>query len=127
VETFDSGSTKDDGTFRLLGLPSGRYWIIAKHETTWRDATELVEVSAGKDVPVAELRLDPLPDEYRIEGTVLGPDEKPVSRAEVSTPEGRATTNGQGRFALYLSQLIAYRRRVHRDPHAAVLRMHVAA
>ncbi|WP_038960299.1 hypothetical protein [Bradyrhizobium japonicum] len=30
-------------------------------------------------------------------------------------------------IALYLSQLIAYRSRVHRDPHAAVLRMHVGA
>jgi hypothetical protein len=112
---FDSGKTKDDGTFRLIGLPPGRYWIIAKHETTWRDATAPVEVGAGKEVPVGELRLDPLPDEYRIEGTVLGPDEKPVAMVEVSTSVisertgrsfgAKATTDAQGRFVLHLPQM----------------------
>jgi protocatechuate 3,4-dioxygenase beta subunit len=108
----DSTHTSTDGRFRLLSLPPGRYWVIAKHESTWRDASSVVQLAAHDDVALAELRLEPLPDEMRIEGTVLGPNGEVVSGAKVwtiaSINERRrsgssdARTDDRGSFVLYL-------------------------
>ena len=114
-EWIDSGKTNADGSFQVVGLPPGKYWLIGKHESTWRQASETIAVVAGEEVAVGELRLEPLPDSYRIEGSVLGPEGKPVGCAEVSTSvhaaSGRslirtaAKTDEAGRFVLYLARL----------------------
>jgi len=108
----DSTHTSTDGTFRLLSLPSGRYWVIAKHESTWRDASGVVQLAAHDDVMLPELRLDALPDEMRIEGTVLGPNGEIVSGARLWTiasinerrrsGSSETRTNDRGAFVLYL-------------------------
>ncbi len=114
IEPFDYGTTGKDGSFRIVGVPHGNYWIIALHPSSWIDASPMVEADIGKDVSVGVIRLEPLPAELRIEGTVLDPNGAPFQGAEVYTfaPMGepakienvRATSDEHGRFTLYLSR-----------------------
>ena len=110
----DGGRTREDGRFQLVGLPPGRYWAVAKHQQTWPAASAVIEVSTAKDIPVGTLHLDPLPAEFRIEGVVRDPDDKPVEGAKVSTSvhvpktltaaASEVNTDAQGRFILYLAR-----------------------
>jgi hypothetical protein len=114
----DSAITKADGSFLILSVAPGRYWMVAKHDSTLCDATATIHVAAREDVVVPELRLDPLPASMRIEGIVLAPDGERVGGATVSTsvPDGHDTgidvsfaimctahTNERGEFVLYLA------------------------
>lgn len=109
------GYTRADGSYRVVGLKPGSYRVWGKHESTrWRKV-ENVHVEAGQEVADVQLKLEYLPDEYRIEGTVLDPEGRPVANADLRTsipdPDGsgtltsKAVSDAQGRFLLYLSEL----------------------
>jgi hypothetical protein len=111
----DHGRTGWQGRFELIGVPPGRWYVAAKHESSYWHVSGPVELEPGVSAEVGPLQLDLLPSEYRIQGVVLGPDGEPVAGAEVSTsvdaPGGRSTlrsaaqTDEAGRFVLYLARL----------------------
>lgn len=113
-QPIDRGRSVDDGTFRIVGLPAGRYEIWARCDASWWAVTGAFEVRVAEEMTLPELVLEPLPLEHRFEGVVLDPDGAPVSGAQVeaSSVERRAdcanivtTCAPDGRFQLHILPL----------------------
>jgi hypothetical protein len=110
----DSSRSADDGTFRIVGLPAGRYGIWARCDASWWAATGAFEIRVAEEMTLPEIVLEPLPREHRIEGVVLDPDGAPVpgARVQASSVERRAdcpnlvtTSAPDGRFQLHVLPL----------------------
>lgn len=111
----DRGSTDEHGVFEIVGIPPGRWYVVAKHESTWWLASRCHTVEAGEAVRVQDLATPNLPERYRIEGVVLTPDDKAVVGAEIRTtvpsPDGNfgiatsTESDAAGSFVLYLEYL----------------------
>jgi hypothetical protein len=113
-QPVDRGRSAGDGTFRIVGLPPGRYGIWARCDASWWAVTGAFDVRVAEETALAELVLEPLPFEHRIEGVVLDPDGVPVPGAEVkaSSVERRADCanhqtlcGSDGRFQLHVLPL----------------------
>ncbi len=105
--------TKSDGSYRVVGITPGSYRVWAKHDTTRWAKVENVHVEAGKENTGVDVKVEFLPDEYRIDGTVLDPEGRPVAGADVRTavPDtdgtgsllSRTVSDAKGKFSLFLS------------------------
>ena len=110
-----TGGTGDDGRFEIVGVPPGEWFVSAKHESTWWRSSSPVALKAGDSVEIPSLQLEPLPEECRIEGRVLGPSGEPIPGAEVITSvpspgdfssiQTTAQTDASGSFVLFLFRL----------------------
>jgi len=112
----DQATSNADGGYRIVGVPPGRWCVLARHETTFRHASEVVTVSAMTEVELTTLCLASLPGEYRIEGVVSDEAGVPLPLAVVKTagiriPEtgrtltAQAMSRADGSFQLYLPRL----------------------
>jgi hypothetical protein len=99
-------TTGDDGTFVLPGVPEGRL-VLNAYVAGYRTEALPVELTAGAEVRVAPLFLEPAPGDAPVgslRGRVEQPDGTPIAAASVVVASGgietRAETNAEGRFAL---------------------------
>jgi len=80
----DRGRSASDGTFRIIGLPTGSYGLWARCGTSFWATTSAFEVRAGEETNVPDIVLEPLPRAYFIQGMVVDPDGAPVPSAKVT-------------------------------------------
>ncbi|NOT28874.1 MAG: carboxypeptidase regulatory-like domain-containing protein [Planctomycetes bacterium] len=111
---IDQARAAEDGTFRIVGLPPGRYGIWARCEASWWATTSAFDVRVAEETTVPELVLEPLPPQHCIAGLVLDPDGAPVAgaRIEASSVEMRVdcsnhgtSSDAEGRFHLHVLPL----------------------
>ncbi len=74
-----TGLTAGDGTFEIVGLPSGPWWVTLEHQGAARAVGEPVQVEAA-DVPLGDLMLG---GELTLEGSVLTPEGAPLAEVRV--------------------------------------------
>jgi hypothetical protein len=101
-----------DGSYELLGLPPGRFMVVAAAppeagRLLVPARVEGVTVEAGRTSEVPELVLRAARPEESVSGRVLAPDGSPLAGAAVvlvyagaSYAGGRTTSDALGRFAL---------------------------
>jgi len=75
--------TKNDGTFELIGVPTGYVRIWAYSKGTQYSYTDTIEIIKGEIIRGVRLYLDPLDTENMISGTVLMPDGSPARNAKL--------------------------------------------
>jgi hypothetical protein len=71
--------TAADGTYRLEGVPPGRWWAFAFDEEAQHGVRSDVVVKEGTTTPGIDFRLTPVTGE--VSGVVRGPDGTPVKQA----------------------------------------------
>ncbi|HEX6883710.1 MAG TPA: carboxypeptidase-like regulatory domain-containing protein, partial [Planctomycetota bacterium] len=108
------GASLDDGSFRILGLPPGRYGLWARSKASYWATSAAFEVRVATETELPELVLEALPPQHRIAGVVLDPDGLPVAGASVEarTPESdpdcfrrEVESDASGRFELHVLPL----------------------
>ena len=95
--------TQADGTYLLEHAPGGTYGAKAFLDGYLQNLQEPITVAVGKDTTGIDFVLQPAPT---IEGWVHDQDGAPLEGVQVTGTSGaRATTDKQGHFTLYLTQI----------------------
>ena len=80
VEVLATTTSAPDGSFELVGLPSGRVFLDARSDSYYTKSYQAARLAGGDDEEGVEVLLTP---GAQVAGKVLGPDGQPVAKARV--------------------------------------------